>query len=384
LKAPAAELKTMTTEADELRANLEARIMDEALADPRVKALERWALQKPDDELADAIELFMIGLDASRKSRWVVLRTIDDEFRSADELLPHAERVAFLRWIVRCRETDSKIQAKLRELREAATPQARSRIIDAISATEGPNTPSLENAHSVFVFAWRAALPDARPIGAVHRGEPEPLIGARNTVGLVIWCARRVAHLVPKSEKKAFDRLLVLAMTAVAAGRSNAPLHAAVERASSKGAMSLARSACMEARASLERPDMTGIAARPAAARAVSVLLEAEGKDAVRSFLRDLDEELRRLDVVHAVDGRKKSPSRPIVRAIHRAAEDGKVVLWLAALEGGQLGLLSKQGRLWTWSEGSRDDVLAMIPDAHFERAVMAQKSSSSAEADDT
>ena len=195
----------MASGADDLRKSLRARVKDEELADPRVKTLERWALSRPDDELSDAIELFMIGLDASRKSRWLVLRTIDDEFRHRGELLPHDERVAFLRWIVRSRETDSKIQAKLLEIRGASTQEARSRIIAAMTASEGPNAASIENAHNILVYAWRAAPADARPTGTVHRGEPEPLIGARNTVRLVIYFARRVAHLVPKAEKKAFE-----------------------------------------------------------------------------------------------------------------------------------------------------------------------------------
>ena len=85
-----------------------------------------------------------------------------------------------------------------------------------------------------------------------------------------------------------------------------------------------------------------------------------------------LPEKVRRLDIVHAVELKKKRPSRPIARAVHRGSEGGKIVLWLAELEGGGLGLLSKQGRLWAWNEGSRDDVLPLIPDKYFERAVMA------------
>ncbi|MDF2694978.1 MAG: hypothetical protein K0S65_3361 [Labilithrix sp.] len=362
-------MRTMATEADELRESLRARLKDEALSDPRLKTLERWALRRPDDEVADAIELLMIGLDASRKGRWMVLRTIDEEFRQPDELLPHDERVRFLRWIVRSRETDANLQAKLRELHEARTPEARSHIVGALTA----DAASIEHAHPVFAHAWRAAPVDARPSGPVHHGEPEPVLGDRNTVRLVLSFARRVAHLVPRAEKKSFERLLELAASAVAAGRSNASLHDAFARASKEGAMGLARAACLEARAALSRPDMAGIAACPAAAKTVELLLAAEGKDAVRGFLSDLDEELRRLDLTHALAQRKKSPSRPIARAIHRAAEDGKVVLWLAELEGGQLGLLAKQGRLWTWTEGSRDEILATVPDAHFERAVMAE-----------
>ena len=43
-------------------------------------------------------------------------------------------------------------------------------------------------------------------------------------------------------------------------------------------------------------------------------------------------------------------------------------------LVSGEFGLLCKQGSLWAWTEGARDDVLATIPDKHFEHAVMAAK----------
>ena len=46
---------------DDLRSALKERLADEALSDPRVKALERWALRLPDEHVADAIELFTIG-----------------------------------------------------------------------------------------------------------------------------------------------------------------------------------------------------------------------------------------------------------------------------------------------------------------------------------
>jgi hypothetical protein len=357
--------------ADELRANLKARVKDEALADPRVKTLERWALRLPDDEVADAIELIEIGLDAPRQARWEVLRIIDDELRRRGAFLPHPERVAFLRWIVRSRETDAKIRAKLGELHDAPTTKARAKIIGLLTEAD---VGSIANAHTTFAHAWRAAPSDARPRGDAHRGEPEPMIGARNSVRLAIWLARRVEHLVPRSDRKVWSRLMKLAEAAARAGKASVTLRQAPERAPREGAVSLARSACMEARATLLRPDMAGVATRPAAVKVVGLLLEAHGNEAVRAFLGDLDHELRRLDVVHAVGQRNKLPSRPIARAIYRAAEKGKVVLWLAELEGGKLGLLSKQGRLWSWNEGGRDDVLATIPDAWFEHAVMAAR----------
>ena len=59
--------------------------------------------------------------------------------------------------------------------------------------------------------------------------------------------------------------------------------------------------------------------------------------------------------------------------AIHlRGASEGKVCLILAELAGDTFGLLFKAKRRWRWVEGTRDDVLASVPDDFFERAVAA------------
>ena len=139
--------------------------------------------------------------------------------------------------------------------------------------------------------------------------------------------------------------------------------------------MSIARSACVEASATLSRPDMAGVAARPAAVRTVGLLLEADGKEAVRSFLADLDDELRRLDVAHAVETAEEVAVAYRSRAQSIAAQTkGRSCSGSPSSKAASSACSRKQGRLWTWSEGGRDDILATIPDAHFERAVMAAK----------
>lgn len=96
---------------------------------------------------------------------------------------------------------------------------------------------------------------------------------------------------------------------------------------------------------------------------------------AVRAFLERLDAELRRLDVEHALDLRTKGASSPITGAIHRGRDaQNRPAIWVARLRDRDLGLLVKRGRTWAWSEGAHDDVLAMLPYEHFERAVMAAK----------
>jgi hypothetical protein len=367
-------MKTAAADPDEIRRAFMNRLREEALTDYRLSRLKTWLERLPSERAPDAVELLTIALDAPRKGRWIVLWLVDNRLRAEDDVLPHAMRLAFLRWAVRSRSTQSKVVAKLNELRAAPTPTALNALVDALTGDQA-STSSLANAHSILAHAWQAAPPDARPTGLVHRGEPEPFIGARGTVRLAAFVARRVCHLAPKADKKLFTKLVDLAEQAADKGKPSAKLDGALESAAREGVIGIARAACAEAKVTLLRPDSAGSSARPAAVKAVGHLLATDGKNAVRDFLAALDEELRRLDVVHALVLKKKEPKHPIAHAVFRGADaKGKIVVWLARLANGQLGLLSKQGTFWRWMEGPHDEILATIPDHFFERAVMAAK----------
>lgn len=334
----------------------------------RIRALRQWLQGLPEDRIGPAVELLTIALDATRGAQTVALATIAEDFIAPEGIVPHEDRVALLRWIAATNEGKDNVRAKLDALVAAGTTERR-RIVDSLSVEE--SVTSFDDAHPLLTHAWRAAPPDARPKGPFHRGELRPFIGGKGPARLTVRCARRVARLVPKSDERDFEELLDLATTALERGSASvAALRAAAQKGAKTGASALARWACMETATAFSRPDTAGGATRHALTRAIELILESEGKTAVRSFLLDVDEELRRLDVVCALEARKKTPSKPIRSAIHRGGEKGKVVLWFAELEGGSLGLLAKQGRLWTWSEGERDVICAMIPDAHFETAV--------------
>lgn len=364
----------MTRGPTAIRSAFAARLREEGLRDHRLATLQRWVARLPDDRVAEAVEMITVGLDAPRRGRWAVLWVIDNAFRRPSPAFPHESRLAFLRWVVKGRETQAKVAAKLEELKAARSAKERDAILDSLDGEEAPGG-SLANAHPILAHAWRAAPRSARPNGGVHQGEPEPFIGARGAVRAAVFVARRVAHLVPRGEKKTFAELVALAEQAADAGKPPPSLRAIVDRTSREGLVGIARAACAEAMRTLLHPDNAGTSARPAAVKAVNLLLESGGDDAVRSFLAGLDAELRRLDVVHALTLRKKEPSRPITSTIHRGADKkGKPALWLARLEGGQLGLLAKQGRFWTWTEGGKEEILATVPDEHFENAVMAAK----------
>jgi len=356
------------------RAEFKKRHANHGIQDPRVKSLERWVARVKDDtRVVEAIEMVSLVLDSPRRTRWELSRIIDDHLRTPERIFPHDDRMAFLRWIVRTRETTAKIDAKLAEIRDAKTDKARAEIIAGLSEhDEGGTEGSIENAHSILAHAWRAAPPDARPRHDAHRGEAEAFIGAMGTIRLAMFLARRVEHLVTDAaEKKRFAGMLKDVAAAADGKPVTERLKTAAKETKLTGALGIARSACAEAKAVRGRPDMAGSAARPAAVKVVGLVLEAEGKEAVRGFLSALDDELRRLDVVHAMTLKKKTSTSPIKRAVYRGQG-----VWLAELDenASKFGLLVKQGARWQWLEGEPKDILAMIPDAHFEKAVMAAK----------
>lgn len=366
-----------------MRAAFKDRYDEHGLQDPRIKALMRWITKVDDDRVAEAIAMVSVAMDAPRHGRWEVSRVIDDELRKPEVLFPHDDRMVFLRWIVRGRETRARIDAKLREIRGAKSTKERAAIVAALGfgangdggSGDGASEPtlaggSLENAHTILAHAWRAAPEDARPKHDAHRGEAEPFIGATGTIRLAIFLARRVEHLLEvDTDKQKLAAMLELAESAADGEPVTDALRSAAKETKLTGPLGIARSACAEAKVTRGRPDMAGAATRPAVTKVVALLLEAEGKEAVRRLLSDLDDELRRLDVVHALHLKKKTPTSPIARAILRAPG-----LWVAELEDGRFGLLSKQGSRWVWAEGEKKDVLASVPDAHFEKAVMAAK----------
>lgn len=367
------------------------RLADEALSDYRLTSLTRWIEGLDDESAVQAIELVEIGLDSSRKNRHNVFWVLDQHMRRTT--LSHATCTLFLRWVVRTGTPPAKCKKVLDALAGAPTDEARQTMLAELEA-EQVAAPLLANAHAILAHAYRAAPRAAWPVRAVHLGEPEPFIGAKGAVLIAIFIARELESLLEtRADKKAYRALLRMAEESVAAGKPTDELLANVDEASREGVMSLARSACAEARAALRRPDTAGGAARPAAVKAVSLLLAERpddnmklGEDLTRRFLERLDDELRRLDVVHALTTRDRTSSRPIASAVFRAGEQtrssglatrGKGTLWLGLLEpapkhGPTLGLLAKQGRYWTWTEGSPQDVLALVPDTYFEAAAMA------------
>lgn len=214
--------------------------------------------------------------------------------------------------------------------------------------------------HSILRAAHAAAEPVDRPPPPHHLGGVRPVLSARSYVAVAIFCAERVAPLVPETERADFTRTLGAARGVVLGARklTKGVLEASVQRKRRTPTMTMARFAAVEALLALRKPDAVGGSARGAASWAVKILRAARPAD-VRPFLDALDAELLRQDLLTALVVRDKQPSVPVARVLHRAPAlaNGKVPLYLALLDDGAYGLLVKLGHRWAWTEGTRDDV---------------------------
>lgn len=336
-----------------------------SLTVPTRDRLLGWLDGLSDEARPEALALVDQALAASTRTRVGALALLANSL-SASRLDGRA-RALLLRRAIERRDTMDDAAARAEALQSAPSAEAYDALLAELA--RDVSGPSLGNAHTLFLYAWRAAPPEAQTATLIHRGEPEPMIGARGAVRVALYTARALAHLATADERAIFDDLLAATERAlVAREHVRSPVEAVAEK--KKGILTIALAPVREMTLSLHRPDSCGAAARPAMTKAVKLLGERDGAAAVRAFLAGLDEELRRADVLYAIEQREKAPTSPVVRAIWRGVGDkGLVALWCAELADGRFGLLRKEGRRWVWSEGAPDEILAQVPDAHFDAA---------------
>jgi len=247
--------------------------------------------------------------------------------RAPEGRLPVRIRAKLIGKIARAELTEAPFLALLEQLLAAdedALPGLESELLAPSEA------PSLAGVHSVLAHALRAVPHALWPTPPYHGGAARPEIGARNYE----VAARSLAAVVQDPELRA--RLL--------------------------------SAADKERTADTRRPDVAGASLRPhvkAVARAL-----AERETGCTEFLTAVDDELQRLDTVHALSRYRKQASAPIVRTLWRGMMGKRVVAWIAELSDGVHGLLCRLPFHYQWIEGSRDDVLATVPGNHFEEAV--------------
>jgi len=89
-----------------------------------------------------------------------------------------------------------------------------------------------------------------------------------------------------------------------------------------------------------------------------------------RAFVAELDRVIVREELRVMLADRGHASAPDVEACLWRAATDRKVTHLLGRLASGELVLTFKVGTRWRVFTGPRDEVLATIPDEHFERAV--------------
>ncbi len=238
-----------------------------------------------------------------------------------------------------------------------------------------------------------AADPAQRPEG-LHAGGPALKILAQEgpaATSLALWTVETIQHLVPAAEQAALEEglaqlreVLALRERLVAALPPEKVRMGEGYEALSKAAGKLKDPAGESAPLVAVRAALGAFRCLPGGynERAVSFCgdaveaavkaLSGEGGESVRRYLVELDERALALEFAAWASAKGPLQAPPAIRRVlwRGADEKGHPALWVVRLAEGGHGILSKVGRRWAWTQGTRDEVLASVPDAQFAAAV--------------
>jgi hypothetical protein len=197
-------------------------------------------------------------------------------------------------------------------------------------------------------------------------------------VELSVFLAKQLEDQVTKGERAVWNDLVALAepvrapkdlsshdrtaLTALFKGRFVDDEWGALVEGTTP-AMSVALLAAVEARR-CDQNASCGVASRHAAV----IVARELGED----FVPRLDAELRRLDAVTVCRQHDLDPGGRIEETLWRGTTGLAPTHWLVRLDDGSFGLVAKLRGRWAWLAGSRDDVLASVPDALMPSAMEA------------
>jgi len=203
-----------------------------------------------------------------------------------------------------------------------------------------------------------------RPPGPHHAGGPAAKIlkteGAF-AAALALWAARSLASTVTEADRPLHTRLMNVLTGA-------APTHAGLWAGTRE-----APSAALRA-VNLAMAARGGMLSAPAyAADTVMVLhehLQSTDPNRLTVFVADLDEKVLNAEFVAVAAEHSRRTDSPCERVLWRGSDaKGNAGRWVARLAPGRYVLIQKVGKRWEWIEGTRDDVLANVPDADFKNA---------------
>jgi hypothetical protein len=179
---------------------------------------------------------------------------------------------------------------------------------------------------------------------------------------IAAFLAARIRSVVDEGELAEYDRVLALLSEAGPGPELRYSLPVATS-----APMAVLNHACMarirgDAYHALQE---TSFAARGA----MKALQRANAFDAATALIRDLDALIVAREWQAILDAHREG-APAIGSLLWRGADErGELGHVLVRTRDGGLAHLGKAARRWRWHTGSRDDVLATIPDAHFEEA---------------
>lgn len=235
--------------------------------------------------------------------------------------------------------------------------------------------------HPLFKVALAKMHANYRHVHPIHLDGPQPLIPRRHQVGLAGWCAEQLLPLITGYPTRgAVESCLFLIRRIADAGLEEGETNAAVAE--------LARATAYNAPA--DPTSVVGLAAaaaghvlrkkprniprivRVAVIRTMMILdrPKTEGLPTSKAFLIAFDKEMLHAEFTSVVRRYAASAAARLQAVVYRGGDDhGGGAVWLVHLDT-TYGLLARLGPRLKWFEGSRDEVLATVPSAHFEAAI--------------
>jgi len=215
--------------------------------------------------------------------------------------------------------------------------------------------------HPVFAAALSGLHENFKWHELVHLGGPVPVVPRRAQAEIALWCAAQLAPLLEGERADPYRELLTVVRNDVTQWTTqrvrvirnafppgdDAETMAQIAAASAQHLRSDVRNASRSARAAAR------LLARVVSGRRLALKPAA--------YLRSLDERLMRSELEAGV--RKRTKEVPQIRRIVYRG-DGVVV---AQLETAWGSLVRRHG--FHWTAGDIDEVLAVVPDDHFEAA---------------
>jgi hypothetical protein len=200
-----------------------------------------------------------------------------------------------------------------------------------------------------------------------HAGGPSPATSGRAGVEIALWAAESVEATVDAKKRAEFVETCELVRMALRNNATSPDLETVARRGAAPPALRAARRAAGAAASLVKgKPDMVFMGASRAVAYAA---LAVDDKRQTR-WIAELDQQLLRHEFRAQSESRIEQPLPPTFDVLWRGETPaGHPSGWLVRLGSDDYGLLINLKSRYRWAHGTREDVLAVVPDESFERA---------------